>query len=613
MLKEIHKSKINFCDYDTPADTMFDCIVDNLTDITHENLFIAQEAQAKRLSKDAHFNAVEIFERGEMEQKTKPKLAAYKIEPADIPIADLVFRCMTFDHIPEDLERKKTHKTIADRHVKLHFVPFKHYRVSQEVKDGFTEVVADDGNKVYVKEVLRSHYHDGEFNLTHGSITRKLAEMYLLMVKKYGERSNWRGYCVDEDTEALTQRGWLTHNEITTDDIILSYEHGDLKWSTIESVYSSEYNGKMFQLSSKGIDALITPNHKLVTKTGLTRVDYLRESDQVVLMGDAVQHETKTYSDELVELMGWIITEGNFQPKKNLVSIYQNEGSYAARIRHCLDTLGFRYSESDNTNICFLINVKDSKYLMELLPNKNLTMDIIVKLTTDQAKMLIETMVDGDGWRRGKDKHLNSYCQKDKLHVDLYQALCAISGQKTNANLNDIVSYGKSTQCYTIHTFSHNTTRGECIDMHGGKNNGEHRVLPGKEKICFPNRPTVDYNGIVWCPKTEYGCFMARRNGKVYLTGNTYIDEMKGQALLQLSQMGLQFNEAKSDNPFSYFTASVKNSFTRILNLEKRNQNIRDDLLEAAGQAPSHTRQNAHEAEIRKNWEEYYSRNKAQP
>ena len=290
MLKEIHKSKINFCEYESESDTMFDCIVNSLAEITNEKITEAREAQAKRLSKEDHLEAIEQFERGELDQKTKPKLATYKIDPSQIKTRDLVFRVMTFEHIPEDLERKKTHKTVADRHVKLNFVPFKHYRIREEIENendtGFVEIKNDDGQSIYVKEVLKSHYHNGEFSLEHGQITRKLAEMYLLMVNKYSERSNWRGY--------------------------------------------------------------------------------------------------------------------------------------------------------------------------------------------------------------------------------------------------------------------------------------------------------------------------------------TYIDEMRGQALLQLSQMGLQFNEAKSDNPFSYFTASVKNSFTRILNLEKRNQNIRDDLLEQSGQAPSHTRQNQHEEDIRKSWEEAYRPKKKQ-
>ena len=72
--------------------------------------------------------------------------------------------------------------------------------------------------------------------------------------------------------------------------------------------------------------------------------------------------------------------------------------------------------------------------------------------------------------------------------------------------------------------------------------------------------------------------------------GYTYVDEMRGQALLQLAQIGLQFNELKSQNPFAYYTAAINNSFTRVLNLEKRSQNIRDDLLEEEGLNPSSTR-----------------------
>jgi hypothetical protein len=74
--------------------------------------------------------------------------------------------------------------------------------------------------------------------------------------------------------------------------------------------------------------------------------------------------------------------------------------------------------------------------------------------------------------------------------------------------------------------------------------------------------------------------------------GYTYNDEMRSQALLQLSQIGLQFDESKSQNPFAYYTAAITNSFTRVLNIEKRNQNIRDDILEMNNYAPSYTRQN---------------------
>jgi hypothetical protein len=73
--------------------------------------------------------------------------------------------------------------------------------------------------------------------------------------------------------------------------------------------------------------------------------------------------------------------------------------------------------------------------------------------------------------------------------------------------------------------------------------------------------------------------------------GYTYNDEMRNSAILQLTYVGLRFNEAKSANPFAYYTAAITNSFCRVLNTEKRNQNIRDDILEINGLNPSWTRQ----------------------
>ena len=73
--------------------------------------------------------------------------------------------------------------------------------------------------------------------------------------------------------------------------------------------------------------------------------------------------------------------------------------------------------------------------------------------------------------------------------------------------------------------------------------------------------------------------------------GYTYNDEMRNSAILQLTYVGLRFNEARSSNPFAYYTAAITNSFCRVLNTEKRNQNIRDDILEMNNLTPSFTRQ----------------------
>lgn len=80
----------------------------------------------------------------------------------------------------------------------------------------------------------------------------------------------------------------------------------------------------------------------------------------------------------------------------------------------------------------------------------------------------------------------------------------------------------------------------------------------------------------------------------------TYLDEMMGDARIQLVKNALLFTEsilykkvkpAVQLNPFAYYTSFVNNAFRSVLNSEKNVRNIRDDLLELHGFNPSHTRQ----------------------
>ena len=588
ILKEIHKSKITYCSFaNKDTDHQFDVIVSDLGKINKTRIKEAIESRIERHKRET----------GEV------------LKPSQVPITDLVFRLMTRAHIP--LVPKKETKAQQKKKLKLSEI-FEFDEIGADNED-LTDIdntttakvnfppfdqfkITSDGVPYLVG---RSHWKggldSGEFCIDHGQITTKLATMFIKLCERYATRSNWRGYCVDTETEALTQRGWLGINQITDNDTILSYSNKNLTWSSIKSIYRNDYNGPMHYITSRSIDSLITPKHKLVTARGLVEVELVKQSDQVIVMGNAVSAPAeKTFTDSFVELAGWIMTEGNYQTEKQLVTVYQNPGVKADRIRKCLTTLGFKFSEAlQKKNLSFLLSRPASNEIFKIFPVKNLTMDFILKLTQDQRELLINTMLAGDGWRR-TGGHM-SYCQKDKEHIDLFQALLTMSGKKSNYHyVTDHPAAGKLVNFYSINIFSKrgNKTLGACLNFNGGLNNGK-GLDRSQGKVAFPNVPTVPYNGQVWCPETEYGNFVARRNGKVYLTGNTYNEEMRGQALLQLSQIGLQFDESKSQNPFAYYTAAITNSFTRVLNLEKKNQNIRDDILEMNGLNPSWSRQNS--------------------
>lgn len=601
MLREIHRSKITYGSYRTPEDQDYDLILHDLDNL-EEKIPMARQNRATRLAQQA--------QEQQLKAGRKTKLEEHAIDPESIPVADLVFRLMTWSHIPEsqswidqqaelaeaeesesediELEEIVDPKTarLSRRHVRVNFPPFEHYRLNED-------------SVPYC--VGRSHWRGdletGEFCRDHGSMTRELAMMFMKLCDRYSSRGNWRGYCVDQDTQALTQRGWLSYDAINEQDRILSYNGTQLVWSSIKSLFRSQFDGLMHHLTNqRGLDTLITPNHRLVTEQGLKPVELALESDRMILLAPAVAGvDQPVYSDSFVELMGWIVTEGcyEFDDQHNIkrITIYQNPGAKADRIRNCLTSLDYKFSESirNEKNICFGISRADSRKITEVLPEKNLSMSFVLDLTQDQRNLLIETMIDGDGWRRPNGHR--SYVQKDQHHVDLFVALCTMSGIRTTTKSRTQMSYGALRTFHTLNLLSEkkNSVPITSVNFHGGKRNG--RGHPGRGKITHPNQPTTQYQGTVWCPETEYGCFVARRNGTVFLTGNTYNEEMKGQALLHLVHIGLQFDESKSSNPFSYYTQSLTNSFTRVLNIEKRHQNIRDDILEINNYNPSYTRQ----------------------
>jgi len=230
----------------------------------------------------------------------------------------------------------------------------------------------------------------------------------------------------------------------------------------------------------------------------------------------------------------------------------------------------------------------------------------------DVDKINIRTIAEA---KRNKAKRLSTeaYEARRTAGEKIKQADCEVK----------YTSITKEELIFRVMTFDH-------IPEEPGRKKNPKTVADTKTKLNFPpfHHYKFDENGELhlvgkshWVGGMENGHF-SKDHGKAtnnlammwlklvdrYATrgnvrGYTYNDEMKGQAILQLSQIGLQFDESKSQNPFAYYTAAVTNSFVRVINIEKRNQNIRDDILEMNDLNPSFTRQNQGE------WEASVKRN----
>lgn len=209
LLAEIHKSKNTYSYFVDPKYSSYDAIVSNLEEIDVALIQSVREAKAKKMMQ-AEKQALK--EAGYKNHQIKVE----EVDPNSIPVEDIVWRVMTYEHIPLEEGRVKNPKSVADNHVRLNFPPFKHYIINEE-----------DG----AKEVGRSHWKDalenGHFSQDHGKITNRLALMFMKLVERYSQRGNWRGYTyVDEmRSQALLQLSLvgLQFNEARSDNPFAYY------------------------------------------------------------------------------------------------------------------------------------------------------------------------------------------------------------------------------------------------------------------------------------------------------------------------------------------------------------------------------------------------------
>lgn len=212
ILSEIHKSKLSYCYITDDSYADPDIIVDSVEKINKTTIKQARENRASKLSRKAYDTAI-----AEGNWTKKPRQKEFTVDPNSIAVDTLVFRVMTYEHIPAEPGRKKTTKSVADEKAKVNFPPFKHYIL--------------DSNGINPREVVRSHWigglHNGHFSCTHGSITNELGKMFMKLVERYSQRGNWRGYTyVDEMRgQALVQLAQigLQFNEAKSDNPFAYY------------------------------------------------------------------------------------------------------------------------------------------------------------------------------------------------------------------------------------------------------------------------------------------------------------------------------------------------------------------------------------------------------
>jgi len=319
--------------------------------------------------------------------------------------------------------------------------------------------------------------------------------------------------CMSEDTEILTPQGWSNYSDLKKGDIIKTFniKKKIIEDKPIQRLFARKYKGIMYNLKNRIQDQLISPKHRVVRRKFQTKNYILEPIEEslkrkspfiVPIAGKNISKNAKI-SDEQIKLMAWIIGEGSIEKLGkhrccHRVSIYQskikNKENYN-EIKKLLEHFRLDYSEYTQKGLGqpvqrLRLNAKSSKKIHLWFSKQSVGFipEILLNMSEKQSRIFIETYIKAEGFEN---------CKIATSDISILNSLQAIA---SNAGYGSTVltrqpTIGKKL-IYVLRLIKHNETYIQKVEK-------------------------VNYEGIIWCPNTENETVIARRKGKVFITGNT--------------------------------------------------------------------------------------------
>ena len=333
-------------------------------------------------------------------------------------------------------------------------------------------------------------------------------------------------HCVDKKTEILTPEGWKNYSQLQKGNPIFTYnlDKNLIEKKDIKEVFSKVYSGEMYHIKNKYINSLITPNHKIVSKhsvkkgkkdiwnkwnlSSIENILKIKSLRQLKYKLSSLFQESKPFSLGVAKasILGWILSDGciSCRGKRKEITIQQSLSANKEKCEIISELLGDcninysikiqkeklnDYSKKQSQMVVFRIFKNSIDWIFNYINNdRTPKLNSILKLNPRELQGIYENMMLGDGTNR-----FTEYCGQNKKRIELIRILACLLGKRT--------LMGKK---------SHN-------------NKTYHRTYITEKDTCDIHRDIkkTNYKGIVWCPSTTNGTFIARREGTIFLTGNT--------------------------------------------------------------------------------------------
>jgi hypothetical protein len=315
--------------------------------------------------------------------------------------------------------------------------------------------------------------------------------------------------CVDADTEALTPDGWKRHDALSDGELIAAYDPrtDSCRFLPAKFVRWEREGEPVVVVDKRKTSQVLTEDHRCWVRTRKTGPhvrlarDLTNDCDSLLAASFDDVPGPAPVTVERAALLGWYIAEGSSHSRTaRIVQSATANPHKVERIRALLDADGADYRETsyiarynDSTMVTFTIKGDLAEWLN--LHHKRLPMCYVTTWPEQQARALFDALVDGDGHRR-KNAEGILFHQQDEDVIDAMQVLAIRLGYVASKRWQPSMKVWQ-------------------VTMSAGARWTKLRKWDG-EGI---RRDT--YTGVVWCPMVETSLWLARRDGKTFITGNS--------------------------------------------------------------------------------------------
>lgn len=320
----------------------------------------------------------------------------------------------------------------------------------------------------------------------------------------------WQYGCLSDDSEALTRRGWVRGPELRDTDDVLQWDAatGVFAWARPSRITLAPYTGPLVRLANRHTDQLLTPNHRVYARVQ-RHTRHAPATDYEVLDAEAVGSRSSAWrvtlpcagtltagahvDPDYAYLVGWWLTDAWAHREGKACMFSQSKRDTVPKLRAALAPYapseyvkpGKKDTHADEHT--FYLTGPIAAQLLTEHPDRRLTWDVLGwDLPARQA--LYRGLMDGDGSQPGA-QYAHTFWSKDAERRDVFLALATTLGFRSFVGGKDCVFVNTETATTEVQ--------------------GKHRVAP------------VEYDGLVWCVTVPAGAFLARRNGRPFVTGNS--------------------------------------------------------------------------------------------